>query len=164
MTAFLFWYRGELLAGWGLLAAAYLWPARGCTWSFPLLIAGIGLRLWARRHIGPHSRGRNLACPERSVAGPYRFTRHPLYVANLLVALSIALSLAGASRQAVAIMFVPIALYAWLAHAENRFVAASNAPPRNGSHDRISGKWRSEWASTLPQVALWIALQFLARP
>ncbi|MEK7394075.1 MAG: hypothetical protein AAB214_16065, partial [Fibrobacterota bacterium] len=95
---------------------------------------------------------------------PYRFTRHPLYVANLLVACSIALSLAGPSWQAVAVMFIPIALYAGLSHAENRFVTASNAPTRKGSHDRISGKWRSEWASTLPQIGLWVALQFLARP
>lgn len=164
VTRLLFRFRGELLAAWGICATILLWPPSGCIWSLPLLLAGISLRLWARRHIGPHSRGRNLSCPERSVAGPYRFVRHPLYAANLLVILSLALSLAEPGWKTAVAMIGPACLYAALAHAESRFVAASGAPTRNSAHDRISGKWRSEWASTLPQIGSWIALQILARP
>jgi protein-S-isoprenylcysteine O-methyltransferase Ste14 len=163
MTTFLFRFRGELLAGWGIAAAVLAWPAKGCLTSLPLLLGGIALRIWARRHIGPHSRGRNLSCPERSTEGPYRFMRHPLYVANLLVVASIALSLTGPTWQFLVVLSGPSILYAFLASAENRFVAASNAPVRSTIHDSVSGKWRSEWASTIPQACVWLLLQFLSQ-
>mgnify|MGYP002348456649 CR=1 FL=1 len=164
MTGFLFRFRGEILATWGLCALATNWPPRGCALSSLLLVAGIGLRIWARRHIGPHSRGRILACPERSTGGPYRFVRHPLYLANLLVVSSLALVLAGPAWRTALLVAGPAVLYAILARAESRFVADSDAPARAGTHDRISGKWISEWASTLPQIGSWVVIQFLSRP
>jgi len=162
VTSFLFRFRGELLAAWGIGAAFAAWPPKGCLASLPLLLVGICLRIWARRHIGPHSRGRNLSCPERSTGGPYRHLRHPLYMANLCVVAAIALVLTGPVWQAALLVAGPCGLYALLARAETRFVTRSNAPERVAVHDRTSGKWRSEWASILPQTGVWCLLQFLS--
>lgn len=163
MSAFLFRFRGELLALWGIAAFAWAWPPRGCTASLVPLAAGLALRAWARRHIGPHSRGRDMSCPERSVAGPYRFLPHPLYLANLLVAGSLSLSLAGWDLRAILLLGGPLVLYALLARAESAFVERSRSPARTAPHDRTSGGWRSEWASFLPPLGLWALLQLLAR-
>jgi protein-S-isoprenylcysteine O-methyltransferase Ste14 len=164
MTAFLFRFRGELLAAWGIAAFAWGWPPRGFAPSFALLAGGLALRAWARRHIGPHSRGRVLDCPERSVAGPYRFLRHPLYVANLLVAASLALALVGPRPPVLLLLLGPVLLYALLGRAETVFVARSGTPERRTPHDRSTGGWRSEWASFVPPVAVWGVLHLLAAP
>jgi len=162
MNALLFRFRGELLAIWGLGALVLGWPPRGFLPSFALLVAGLALRAWARRHIGPHSRGRLLACPERSVAGPYGYVSHPLYLANLMVAASLSLCLAGPTPKALLLLLGPFLLYALLARAETAFVKRIGSPERTMPHDRSTGGWRSEWASFAPPVCAWMALQFLA--
>lgn len=164
MTAFLFRFRGELLAAWGVGALVWGGPPRGFPPSLALVVSGLALRAWARRHIGPHSRGRVLDCPERSVAGPYRYLSHPLYVANLLVVASLALALVGPTPQALVLLLGPVLLYAFLARAESAFVARSRTPERRTPHDRSTGGWRSEWASFAPPLAAWIALHVLAVP
>ena len=164
MNALLFRFRGESMALWGMGAIALGWPPRGSLPSCTLLIAGLALRAWARRHIGPHSRGRTFACPERSIAGPYRFMGHPLYLANLLVAASLAISLSGPTPLAFLLLTGPILLYALLARAEAAFVAQSGTLDRTSPHDRSTGRWRSEWASFVPPTCAWIALQVLAVP
>ncbi len=92
-----FGMRGYVLAGLGCaLISARL---RSTTPLRPLALIpvalGFGLRLWAARHIGPHSNGVSFAPYGRettsganslATGGPYAFTRHPLYVANFLVA------------------------------------------------------------------------------
>lgn len=164
MTAFLFRFRGELLASWGVAALFASWPPEGCAASAASLIAGLALRAWARRHIGPHSRGRELSCPERSVSGPYRFFAHPLYLANTLVVASLSLVLAGPGWRAALLAAGPVVLWAFLARAETAFVRSHPSPERSAPHDARSGRWRSEWASTLPQIAAWCILQFLSSP
>jgi protein-S-isoprenylcysteine O-methyltransferase Ste14 len=55
------------------------------------LVAGGGLtlRLWAISWIGPRARTHSLDPPEvRITGGPYRF-RHPLYIANIVVAIGL---------------------------------------------------------------------------
>lgn len=164
MTAFLFRFRGELLAAWGVVALAFQWPPQGCRVSAALLLAGLALRAWARRHIGPHSRGRELSCPERSVSGPYRFFGHPLYLANTLVVASLSLALAGPGWLAALLVAAPAVLYAHLARAESNFLQAHPSSERSTPHDAKSGRWKSEWASCLPQIAAWCILQFLSSP
>lgn len=164
MTALLFRFRGELLAAWGLAALVAKWPPEGCAASVALLFAGLALRAWARRHIGAHSRGRELSCPERSVSGPYRFFSHLLYLANILVVSSLSLVLAGPGWRAALLVAGPVALYAFLARAESAFVRSHPSPERSAPHDANSGRWRSEWASSVPQVAAWCILQFLSSP
>lgn len=162
MNAFLFRFRGELLAAWGIGAFVWGGPPRGYPPSIVLLVGGLALRAWARRHIGPHSRGRVLDCPERSVAGPYRHLRHPLYAANLLVAASLALAIGGPTPKAFLLLLGPLLLYAILARAETAFVAKSGTAQRRTPHDRSTGGWRSEWASFAPPLVAWIALHVLA--
>lgn len=164
MTAFLFRFRGEILAAWGLAALVAHLPPAGCTTSVALLLAGLALRAWARRHIGPHSRGRELSCPEKSVSGPYRFFSHPLYLANTLVVASLSLVLAGPGWHAALLVAGPVALYGFLARAESAFVRTHPSPERSAPHDAKSGRWRSEWASSVPQIAAWCILQFLSSP
>ena len=164
MTSYLFRFRGEMLGFWAAGTLALGWPPRGFAPSVGLLLSGLALRAWARRHIGPHSRGRILACPERSTGGPYRFLNHPLYAANLLVISALALALTGPRWEAAALIAGPALLYLTLARAESAFVRLAPGPERMVAHDRTSGGWRSEWASTFPQIALWALLQFLSSP
>ncbi|MFH1469358.1 MAG: methyltransferase [Pseudomonadota bacterium] len=44
-----------------------------------------GLRCWAAHAIGPASRTRGVEPGELTVSGPYRFTRNPLYLANIAI-------------------------------------------------------------------------------
>ena len=157
MSSLLYRFRGELVVLWGLACLPWVLPSRGWTPSVLFLFAGLALRAWARRHIGAHSRGRILACPERVEGGPYRWTPHPLYLANLLVLAGLASCAVGPRIPRVALALCgPILLYATLARAESRFLRACDPPARTSPVDSISGKWRSEWASFLPPILLWI--------
>ena len=82
LTAFL--VRRRVTLGFIVAAAAFLlaqptWQ----TWSAGLAIAcaGEGLRVWAAGHL---DKGR-----EVTRSGPYRWTRHPLYVGSSIIALGV---------------------------------------------------------------------------
>ena len=89
------WLIGFMAAAWGLarlwapLGEALLWPGRG------LVAAGIVLIVWsalafrrARTTIVPHQ------SPSALVeAGPYRFSRNPIYLADLAILAGVALIL-----------------------------------------------------------------------
>ena len=89
------WLIGFMAATWGLarlwapLGEALLWPGRG------LVAAGIVLIVWsalafrqARTTIVPHR------APSALVeAGPYRFSRNPIYLADLVILAGAALIL-----------------------------------------------------------------------
>lgn len=159
----LFRHRDRLVAAWGLGAIAFSWPPRGWLPSGLLVLVSMALRLWARAHIGPHSRGRILSSPERCVGGPYRFLDHPLYAANLLAVAGLALALAGPGVSALAIVAGPAVLYALLGRAESRRLRALAPPTRSAALPRSERRLLSEWASLLPPAALWILLQASAR-
>jgi protein-S-isoprenylcysteine O-methyltransferase Ste14 len=81
-----------------LLAAAFAYwstpTASSIEWGAPISIAGLLLRGWAAGHL---AKNQSLA-----VSGPYAFTRNPLYLGTLLVALGLVVS----SRQpALAVVF-----------------------------------------------------------
>lgn len=163
-ATWLFRHRDRLVAAWGLLAVVLSWPPRGWLPSLVPLLAGVALRLWARAHIGPHSRGRILASPERCAGGPYRILAHPLYAANLLSILALALSLVGPSLSALLVLAGPAALYAVLARAETRRLRALDPPVRTTALPRSERRLRSEWASIAPPSALWLLFQIASRP
>ena len=78
------WNRGGMrsyLLGLGLLAgySTPAWIALGT----PFLLAGIALHLWAKGCLHQNR--------EVTSAGPYRFVRHPFYLANALLDLGIAI-------------------------------------------------------------------------
>ena len=82
-------------------AAVVLWLAQPSSWSLrlglPIALAGQGLRLWAAGHL-EKSR-------EVTSSGPYRFTRHPLYLGSTLMGVGLSVA---ARHWAVAAL---IALY-----------------------------------------------------
>ncbi|MEO0185144.1 MAG: methyltransferase [candidate division WOR-3 bacterium] len=48
---------------------------------------GIGIRLWSAGYIGEKSRGKEIKAEYRIINGPYRISRHPLYVGNFFLVL-----------------------------------------------------------------------------
>jgi protein-S-isoprenylcysteine O-methyltransferase Ste14 len=48
------------------------------------IAAAIALRLWAGAHLGEHGNDARAHAPQLAQTGPYRFSRNPLYVANIL--------------------------------------------------------------------------------
>jgi protein-S-isoprenylcysteine O-methyltransferase Ste14 len=85
-------------------AALALWLARPTSRSLiagaVLAVLGEGLRIWAAGHL---EKGR-----EVTVSGPYRFTRHPLYVGSTLI--GVGLAIASASLAVAALVFLYLAL------------------------------------------------------
>ena len=85
ITAFLVRRRvtlGFLVAAAALVMARPTWS----TWSVGLAVAAAGeaLRIWAAGHL---EKGR-----EVTRSGPYRWTRHPLYVGSAIIALGVVLA------------------------------------------------------------------------
>ncbi len=87
-----------------IAAAAALWLARPTTTSLAagaaIAVAGEGLRIWAAGHL---EKGR-----EVTASGPYRLSRHPLYLGSALIGAGFAV--ASASLPAAALVVVYLAL------------------------------------------------------
>jgi len=82
-------YRGVITAlmGLGLLC---LPVGDFCHYFWILIFMAAFLRIWARMHIGEHSRGDRLDCPALVQTGPYRYVKHPLYLANFMAGVGFA--------------------------------------------------------------------------
>jgi len=104
----------------------------------PLLLAGLGLRVWARSCIGMHTRGAQWAAPVLVVAGPYARMRHPLYASNGLVGLAFAWFHLGAGITLSLFTLVFFAFLTLLARAEDRWLG-----------ERFGEIWR-DWAARVP--------------
>lgn len=135
----LYKWRGLLLA---LLALGLvlLPPCAQSNWlvGAPLLLAGLGLRVWARSCIGMHTRGAQWAAPALVVTGPYARMRHPLYASNGLVGLAFAWFHLGAGITLSLFTLVFFAFLAVLARAEDRWLGR-----------RFGDAWR-DWAARVP--------------
>jgi protein-S-isoprenylcysteine O-methyltransferase Ste14 len=73
------------VAGFALVFA-FARPSRSSLLAslVPLLL-GEGLRVWAAGYIGRAGRSARVGARELLVSGPYRFSRNPLYLGNLLL-------------------------------------------------------------------------------
>jgi protein-S-isoprenylcysteine O-methyltransferase Ste14 len=139
-----------------LLAALVLWLARPAwsTWVAGAVVASCGelLRVWAAGHL---EKGR-----EVTSSGPYRFTRHPLYLGSTLIGIGVALAAASYVVAALIGLYLGLTLSAARrseeAHLRERFgrayeaYAANRAAPmqrrfslgralRNREHHSIAG-------------------------
>jgi protein-S-isoprenylcysteine O-methyltransferase Ste14 len=90
-----------------VLVAAFAWFSRptlaSLAWSVPVSVAGLLLRAWAA---GCLAKNRKLA-----TAGPYAYTRNPLYLGTLLVAAGLVI----ASREGgLAVLFAAVFLLVYL--------------------------------------------------
>jgi protein-S-isoprenylcysteine O-methyltransferase Ste14 len=90
----------------------------------PLFIAAAFLRVWARMHIGEHTRKDELSCPGLVQSGPYKYMNHPLYLSNFMAGASFALFHAGFSLGALGFCAAYGVFLAVLAVNENKFLTS----------------------------------------
>jgi protein-S-isoprenylcysteine O-methyltransferase Ste14 len=76
-------------------------------------------------HIGEHTRGSELVCPEIVSTGPYKHIKHPLYLSNFMAGAAFALFHAGFSAAALGFCSIYGFFMAILAKNENRFLKES---------------------------------------
>lgn len=140
----------------GLMAALTVWLARptprSLLWGAAIAALGAALRLWAAGHV-EKSR-------EVTSSGPYRFTRHPLYLGSTVVGIGVAVAAAhlwlGVGIVAYLAATLSAAMRAEEAHLREKFGAAYDeyasrqAPPstrtfslerawRNREHHALAG-------------------------
>ena len=86
LLTFYFAARGYVLAALlGVWVRARMLSDAPLRWEFlALVVAGIFLRLWAGAHLGSHGNSLQAQSPALRNSGPYRFSRNPLYIANIL--------------------------------------------------------------------------------
>jgi protein-S-isoprenylcysteine O-methyltransferase Ste14 len=118
-----------------VLAAVVLWLAAptptSLLWGGLVAAAGEALRIWAAGHV-EKSR-------EVTRSGPYRFTRHPLYLGSSIIGIGIAVASASALVAAIVLGYLGTTIIAAIraeeAHLRDKFgreydaYAARTAPP-----------------------------------
>jgi protein-S-isoprenylcysteine O-methyltransferase Ste14 len=117
MTMFKAIARRRVAAGF-LAGAAALWLAQPTARS--LLIgalvacAGEAVRIWAAGHL---EKGR-----EVTTSGPYRWTRHPLYVGSTIIGIGLAIASASAAVAVLVLAYLGITLSAAIATEEAHLI------------------------------------------
>jgi protein-S-isoprenylcysteine O-methyltransferase Ste14 len=160
---FVYPHRGALTA---LLALAlflappapFLRPG-ALTWIFSAFF----LRVWARRYIGPHSRGSRIVCPEQVKDGPYAGFSHPLYLSNFLFAIGLAYFHLGFGTLLISYILAFGIFLAYLARQESRYIQKMNPPVQKKKPTSIwvaikSDGWTWLWWTILMGAALMIQL------
>jgi len=153
----LFVHRGLLLAAPALLAVLCGEPnAQSLVSSLPLLLGGLLARAWATAHLGGAGRTTDPGPPgDRVVSGPYSRVRHPLYLANLAMALGLVLALRPPGPITVLLVLVVTGFYAALAEREDaqlsRLPARPVAPPLPWA--AVARHERSTWLGVAAMLA-----------
>lgn len=107
-----------------IAAAAALWLARPTSTSLAagaaIAVAGEGLRIWAAGHL---EKGR-----EVTASGPYRLSRHPLYLGSALIGAGFAVASASLPAAALVVAYLALTYGAAIrseeAHLTEKFGAA----------------------------------------
>jgi protein-S-isoprenylcysteine O-methyltransferase Ste14 len=110
--------RARVPLGFGF-AALYLWLARPAWAWIAAGLAPIALGLWLRALASGHVRKN----AELTTTGPYRYTRNPLYLGSLLIAIGFAIA-ARSVWIAASIVVLFVAIYWPVILAEENFLRA----------------------------------------
>jgi len=105
-------------------AVAALWLARPTAGSLAvgaaIAVVGEGLRIWAAGHL---EKGR-----EVTASGPYRLSRHPLYLGSAIIGVGFAVASASAAAAALVVVYLVLTYGAAIrseeAHLTEKFGAA----------------------------------------
>lgn len=90
-------------------------------WSvLPVIAAAMLLRAWAARHLGPHGNGHEMEAPALARKGPYAFSRHPLYLANIVTGVALVLFANPPAAFSLTLIALIVAQYFVLARLEER--------------------------------------------
>jgi hypothetical protein len=109
----LFLARRRVLIGFiaGLAAIWLSRPTRESLLSGEIIaVAGEGVRIWAAGHL---EKGR-----EVTMSGPYRFTRHPLYLGSTMIGVGLAVASASLSVAVLVALYLVVTLTAAIATEE----------------------------------------------
>jgi protein-S-isoprenylcysteine O-methyltransferase Ste14 len=152
--------------GFGLIA---LWLAHPTARTFAIgaVIASAGelTRIWAAGHL---EKGR-----EVTMSGPYRLTRHPLYLGSTLIGLGLAVGAASAAVAIIVIAYLAVTLTAAIrteeAHLTEKFGAAYpdyRAGRAPGAHRQFSveramrnREYRAAIGVVLVLAVLWLKVK-----
>ncbi|MGC2194995.1 MAG: isoprenylcysteine carboxylmethyltransferase family protein [Terriglobales bacterium] len=109
-----------------------------------LLVAGLGISIWARRHIGQFWSGRVMLKENHQLiqSGPYARVRHPIYSGLLLAMIGTALFV-GESRAALGVLVI-FAGHGWKARREEALLA--------GQFGASYEEYRRRTGSLLPRL------------
>jgi len=150
---FLFRWRSYLpllllpVAGVGIAQARYLFASHDAdlVWEFACLslaLAGLALRVWTVGVAARGTSGRNTRqqkATSLNTSGPYSIVRHPLYVANGMIVISLSLFMHGWIAPTV-VTVLTIVYYTCIAWREEQFL-----------RERF-GTAFVEWAARVPAV------------
>lgn len=121
--------RGTLLALPAVALVAFGNPTRrSIALGLPLAFGGEAIRCWAVGYSGVTTRADHVTAPQLITAGPYAYTRNPLYVGNFVTALGFTLAFTGAlppARRAVlafAGLSTMLAVYAAIVPLEEAYL------------------------------------------
>ena len=146
-----------------------------------IALAGEALRIWAVGYSGETTRADHVTAPQLVTAGPYAYSRNPLYLGNALIAIGFAVAFAGGlpSSQQFWIMVIVIglltAVYASIIPLEEQYLAHTFGTkymeyttlvprllPWRGAlaADRQHGTWRPEviWRAEITTLLLFAAM------
>jgi protein-S-isoprenylcysteine O-methyltransferase Ste14 len=76
-----------------------------------LVVPGVALRLWAGAHLGIHGNAPRAEAARLSRGGPYRFSRNPLYLSNILIAAGILFFANALSFQIEVLVVIAVILH-----------------------------------------------------
>jgi len=133
-------WRGWWVALCGLVAFITGSECGSMLWLLGIIPA-LALRVWARQYIGDHSRGSQFAAPELVMAGPYAWIRHPLYVSNLLLSLSLIGFWKGFTLWAWAPAGVLVMIYVILTMQEDAFLEQQWGFAWQQWRQQVKGRW-----------------------
>lgn len=159
---FLFRWRG-LIGTVGFLVVFWFGQAtiRTCLVGLPLLLAGLGLRVWAMGYIGIDARAGEVGAEVYVGSGPYRWFRlgagsaagHPLYFGNFLLVLGMLACLRPPALLGAAVVALFLLEYLTIARAEERFLGRKF---RGMTRRDVGFEWaraRAEWRTGVAVAA-----------